>query len=95
MSAKTEVGWTTPGPDGVKRHVSAHKFGGVWIFHERPKRKGKDIHWKEIKTPTLNDWLDLLESLERRAARDLTPPDQVDAVRNRIRECYPEHRFPT
>ncbi len=93
MSAKAEVGWTTPGVDGGKRHVFARKFGGEWKFYERPKRKGKDVQWQEIKTPPLSDWLDLLESLERRAARDLTPPAQIEAVRQRIREKYPEHRF--
>lgn len=93
MSGKNEVGWTTPGIDGVKRHVFARKFGGEWAFHERPKRKGKDVQWQKIGTPSLNDWLDLLENLERRAARDLTPPSQIEAVRQRIREKYPEHQF--
>ncbi len=93
MSAKVEVGWTTPGEDGVKRHVSARKFGGQWLFYERPKRRGRDIEWIELKNPPLSDWLELLESVERRAARDLVPPDQVDDVRRMIRERFPEHRF--
>jgi hypothetical protein len=93
MSGKVEIGWTTLGEDGVKRHVFATKFGGEWRFYERPKRKGRDIEWTEIDPVPLPEWLELLEALERRAPRDLTPPDQIEKVRRKIRELYPEHKF--
>ena len=59
MGAKAEVGWTTPGEDGVKRHVYAHRNGKKWQFFERPKRAGKEVQWLEMKTPPLADWLEL------------------------------------
>lgn len=93
MGAKAEIGWTTPGEDGVKRHVYAHKFGGEWRFFERPKRRGQGIEWERLPEPPLSDWLELLKALQRRADRDLVPPDQVDQVRQMIRNRFPEHRF--
>jgi len=93
MSAKFEVGWTTLGEDGGKRHVNAQRFGGQWLFYERPKRRGRDIEWIKLEEPPLSDWLELLDALERRAARDLMPPDQVDDVRQMIRDRFPGHRF--
>ncbi len=93
MGAKAEIGWTTPGEDGVKRHVYAHKFGGEWRFFERPKRRGTGIEWERLEAPPLSDWLELLEALQRRADRDLVPPDQVAQLRQMIRNRFPEHRF--
>lgn len=93
MGNKAEIGWTTPGEDGVKRHVFANKFGGEWRFFERPKRRGRDIEWIPLEEPPLSDWLELLAAVERRAERDLIPPDQVAAVRQMIRNRFPEHRF--
>lgn len=93
MGAKSEIGWTTPGEDGVKRHVFATKHGKDWQFFERPKRKGRDVQWIEMPNPPLRDWLELLEAVERRYQRDLAAPDQVELVRRQIRERFPEHRL--
>ncbi len=93
MGAKAEIGWTTPGEDGVKRHVYAHRIGKKWSFFERPKRAGKEIQWTEMENPPLSDWLELLECITRRAARDLHPPEHVEAVKRLIREKFPEYRF--
>lgn len=81
------------GEDGVKRHVFAQKVGKDWKFFERPRRKGRDIEWQELPHPPLLDWLELLDSLERRTARDLHPPKQVERLRQMIRDRFPEHRF--
>jgi hypothetical protein len=93
MGVKAEVGWTTETADGTKRHVTAEKFGKAWKFSERLKRRGPTIQWVEIPEPALTDWLDLIEALERRYQRDLTPPDQLQHVRRIVRERFPEHRF--
>ncbi len=93
MGAKSEIGWTTPGEDGVKRHVFAHKVGKEWRFFARDRRKGRDVAWIPIENPLLSDWLELYESIQRRAARDLNPPDHVEHVKRLIREHFPEHQF--
>ena len=93
MGLKAEVGWTTIGEDGVKRHVYALRVAKDWRFFERPKRRGRDIEWIPLPHPPLADWLHLLETIERRAGRDLNPPEHVENVKRHIRDNFPEHRF--
>ena len=93
MGAKAEIGWTTTGEDGVKRHVYAQRVGKDWRFFERSRRRGKDIEWDALPHPPLQDWLELLESIQRRAGRDLNPPEAVINVKRLIRYRFPEHTF--
>ena len=93
MGAKAEVGWTTPGEDGVKRHVFAQHVGKEWRFFQRPKRKGRDVEWEPLLEPPLIDWLELLDSVTRRADRGLHPPQEIIRIRARILELFPDHRF--
>lgn len=89
MGSKVEVGWTTPGEDGVKHHVAARKFGGEWRFYERSRRKGKDVRWEEVEDAPIDYWRELLDALERRSTRDMISPQEVEKVRRRIRELFP------
>jgi hypothetical protein len=93
MGAKAEIGWTTPGPDGIKRHVYAQHVGNQWKFFERPKRRGGEIQWIPLLNPPIDDWLELLDAVERGAVRRRYMPDDVEAVRRKIRELFPEHRL--
>ncbi len=93
MGAKAEIGWTTPGEDGVRRHVYAQHVGNQWLFFERPKRRGRDIEWIPLKNPPLADWLELLDALERGAVRRRFRPEEIVAIRKKIRELFPEHHF--
>ena len=38
-------------------------------------------------------WNGLLDAIERRAARDLHPPIEVERLRQTIREHFPDHEF--
>ncbi len=91
MGAKAEIGWTTPGDDGIKRHVYAQHVGTEWRFFERPKRRGREIEWVALENPPLLDWLELLDALERGHVRRRYKPKDIVAVRKRIRELFPEH----
>jgi hypothetical protein len=93
MGAKAEIGWTTPGEDGVKRHVYAQHVGSQWKFYERPKRRGKDIEWIPLIDPPLLDWLELLHCVERGYVRRRFMPTDIESVRTKIRERFPEYRF--
>jgi hypothetical protein len=93
MGAKAEVGWTTPGEDGLKRHVFAQRVGGEWHFFERPRRKGKEVQWEPLAEPPLEDWLELLDCVERRSGRGLHPPREAQRIRSTILERFPDHRF--
>jgi len=93
MGAKAEIGWTSPGEDGLKRHVYAQRIGAVWQFYERPRRRGRDVEWELIPSPPLDDWLELLDAVTRRAARRLHPPEEIERIKRTIRERFPQHRF--
>lgn len=92
MGAKADIGWTTPGDDGIKRHVYAQHVGDQWKFFERPKRRGKEVEWVPMPEPPLRDWLELLDALERGYVRRRYPPEHIEAVKKRIRELFPEHK---
>jgi len=85
--AKAEIGWVRKDADGTKMDVYAHHFGGKWIFYERTKRYDQ---WQEIPRPLLEDWLSLLDAVERKIQRRQLRPEEELRVRNRIREEYPE-----
>lgn len=93
MGAKAEIGWTTPGEDGERRHVYAQRIGDKWHFFERPKRRGREIEWIPLPKAPLADWLELLDALERGAVRRRYRPEEVVSVRKHIRELFPEHHF--
>lgn len=93
MGAKADIGWTTPGEDGVKRHVYAQHVGTEWKFFERPKRRGSEIEWIPMENPPLGDWLELLDALERGYVRRRYKPEHITQVRNRIRELFPDHKL--
>lgn len=92
MAVKNEIGWTTETEDGTKRLVNVEKHGKEWRFFERLKRRGPEVQWLPVAQPPLQDWLDLLDALERRYQRDMAPPEQVEQVRRTIRERFPEHQ---
>lgn len=90
MGLKADIGWTTLGPDGIRRHVYAERVGDRWRFFERPRRRGPEVRWVAIPEPPLEDWLKLLDALERGAVRRRYMPEDVEAVRKHIRELFPE-----
>jgi hypothetical protein len=91
MGIKADIGWTTPGPDGIKRHVYAQKVGDTWRFFERPKRRGSEVQWTPMPEPPLEDWLELLDALERGMVRRRYMPVDVERARRTIRERFPDH----
>jgi hypothetical protein len=85
--AKAEISWKRRNPDGDRMEFYAHHVGDRWIFYSRERRIGQ---WKELENPPLEDWLELLDSVERRVARRLLKPEETDRVIKRIRELFPE-----
>lgn len=86
MAIKSEISWKRQDADGNRIEVYARRYGGRWEFHERP---GRHDPWQPIAKPSLEDWLTLLDCLERRVPRRLTTPEEVKRVRQTILEHYP------
>lgn len=88
---KAEVSWKRVDAQGVRHQVYAQHVGREWIFYIRERRFER---WQPMKNPPLEDWLALLDAIERRVVRRRHPPAEADRVRQRIRELFPEVKFP-
>ena len=85
--AKAEIRWKTKSEEGVKREVYVHCVGNEWKFFEREKRYDD---WQPLERPSLEDYMELLDGVQRRIARRLMRPEEEQRVKRMIREAYPE-----
>src|SRR6267143_784861 len=77
MGAKAEISWKGRTAEGLKREVYARRVGGEWRFFARAKRYDQ---WQPLEHPPLEDWLELLDAVQRRAARRLLRPEEPARV---------------
>jgi hypothetical protein len=84
---KAEISWKRVTEDGVKLQVYAQHVGRNWKFFHREKRFEV---WQPVKDPPLEDWLELLDAMQRLITRRRYQPDDEDRLRMQIRERYPE-----
>ena len=84
---KAEISWKRVTDDGVKLQVYAQHVGREWRFFHREKRF--DI-WQPVKDPPLEDWMALLDAMQRLITRRRYQPDDEERLRMQIRERYPE-----
>ena len=83
---KAEIGWKRINEEGEKIQVYAHHVGDRWLFYWRYRRYEQ---WEELKNPPLEDWLALLDAVERGANRRRYPPEEPLRFRKRVRELFP------
>ena len=74
---KGEISWVRTNDEGEKFQVYAHCIGDQWSFYIRPRRYDE---WQEMKQPPIEDWLELLDGVRRRAQRRLVRPEEVQRV---------------
>jgi hypothetical protein len=84
--AKAEISWKRVTDEGVKLQVYAQHIGRDWKFFHREKRFDQ---WREVEPP-LEDWLELLEAMQRLIVRRRYQPDDEEDVRKKIRDRFPE-----
>jgi hypothetical protein len=85
--AKAEISWKRDTPEGVRLQVYAHHVGREWRFFAREQRYDQ---WQAVAEPPLEDWLELLDAVQRRINRRLLRPEEEGRVKNFIRERFPE-----
>jgi hypothetical protein len=85
--AKAEISWRRVTEDGGKLQVYVHRVGREWRFFARKKRYDQ---WQPVKEPPLEDWMELLDAVQRLITRRRLQPVDEDYVRQRIRERFPE-----
>jgi hypothetical protein len=83
--AKGEISWKRRTEEGEKIQVYAHKTGSVWSFFSRP---GRFEQWLPLESPPKEDWLELLDGVQRRVARRLMRPEEVDHLEKLIEEKF-------
>jgi len=84
---KAEISWKRQTEEGEKLQVYARHVGREWKFFHREKRF--DV-WQPVKEPPLEDWLELLDALQRLVSRRRYQPDDETRLRRMIRERFPE-----
>jgi len=84
---KAEISWKRVTDDGVKLQVYVQHVGREWKFFHREKRF--DV-WQPVKDPPLEDWMALLDAMQRLITRRRYQPDDEVRLRKQIREQYPE-----
>jgi hypothetical protein len=87
MSAKAEISWKRRTEDGERVQVYARRVGAEWRFFTRERRYER---WEAVPRPPLEDWLELLDAVQRRIQRRLARPEEEGRIKQRIREMYPE-----
>ena len=87
---KAEISWRRVTDDGVKLQVYARRVSREWRFFQREKRFDR---WQAVSEPPLEDWLELLNALQRLIPRRRYQPDDEDHLRQRIRERFPEAKI--
>lgn len=87
---KAEISWKRRTEEGEKLQVYAQHIGREWKFFHREKRF--DV-WQPVKEPPLEDWLALLDAVQRLITRRRYQPDDEVVLRRMIRERFPEADF--
>jgi hypothetical protein len=87
---KAEISWKGKTEEGIKREVYVRIVGAQWKFFEREKRYDQ---WQPLERPRLEDYLELLDAVQRRIARRLLRPEEEPRVKRMIREAYPEAKI--
>ena len=85
--AKAEISGRRVTEEGVRLQVYARHVGREWRFFARERRYDQ---WQAIPNPPLEDWLALLDSVQRRINRRLLRPEEEARVKKTIRERFPE-----
>jgi hypothetical protein len=84
---KAEISWTRRTEDGDKLQVTAQRVGREWRFSHRAKRFDT---WQPVAEPPLEDWMELLDAVQRLITRRRLQPEHEELVKRRIREKFPE-----
>ena len=84
--AKAEISWKRVTEDGEKLQVYVQHVSREWRFFHRGKRFDT---WQPVPEPPLEDWLELLDAVQRLITRRRYQPSDEEHLRRRIRERFP------
>jgi hypothetical protein len=88
--AKAEISWKRMTEEGTRLQVYARHVGRDWRFFVRERRYDQ---WAAVADPPLEDWLELLDAVQRRINRRLLRPEEESRVKQSILARYPEAKL--
>ncbi len=88
---KGQIGWRRTLEDGTHMNCYAVAKGDRWQFYAQKERFE---HWEPLKTAPVEDWLALLDAVDRRIRRMAARPETAAKIRKRIKELFPETEIP-
>jgi hypothetical protein len=86
MASKSEISWKRRTEAGERVAVYAKRVGDQWKFFMRDRRYDQ---WQAVPEPPLEDWLELLDAVQRRIGRRLARPEEEARVKKMINEKFP------
>jgi hypothetical protein len=87
---KAEISWKRVTEDGQKLQVYAQRVSRDWRFFHREKRFDQ---WQPVPEPPLEDWMLLLDAVQRMVTRRRLQPADEERLIRRIRERFPEAKI--
>jgi|SRR5882724_8901732 len=88
--AKAEISWKRVTEEGATLQVYVQHVGRAWLFFARERRFDQ---WQAIDEPPLEDWLELLDAVQRRINRRLLRPEEEGRILKQIRERFPDAKI--
>jgi hypothetical protein len=83
---KGDITWTRRTEAGARVEVNVRHVGDRWVFHSRERRPEQ---WQVVDDPSLEDWLKLLDAVNRRIGRGLIRPQEAERLKKIILDRYP------
>ncbi|PYJ03773.1 MAG: hypothetical protein DME25_11320 [Verrucomicrobia bacterium] len=87
---KAEISWRRVNAEGLRLQVYVRHVGTEWRFFARERRYDQ---WQAVAEPPLEDWLELLDAVQRRIHRRLLRPEEEARVKQSIRQRFPEAKL--
>jgi hypothetical protein len=84
---KAEISWKRVNEEGLKIQVYVHHVSDEWRFFWRYRRYDC---WQAVVEPPLEDWLELLDAVQRLINRRRLRPEEEGRIKKSIRERFPE-----
>src|SRR5258708_38425743 len=88
--AIAEISWKRVTEEGRKLQVYVQHVSKNWRCVVREKRY--DV-WQAVPEPPLEDWLELLDAVQRLINRRRLRPEEETRVKKSIRERFPDAKF--
>lgn len=81
---RQKIGWTERDGNGVQWNVEASRHRNAWTFVRRSHRRDD---WERIEIPSVDQWTQLLDTLERKYQRRRCAWRDVEQVQQYLQEA--------